>query len=129
MKYYSNEWEKITADSNILDIVKHCKIEFIDNIRPCQSKAPFQNIFNGKETEVIDIEIQNLLKIGAIKKAQNEKHIFLSTIFVRPKKNGEFRVILNLKSLNKFIPYKHFKMDTFESALYLVSKDTFFWVN
>lgn len=63
LKYYSHEWEKITADSNILDIVKHCKIEFIDNVQPCQSKAPFQNIFNEKENEVIDNEIQNLLKL------------------------------------------------------------------
>ena len=36
------------------------------------------------------------------------------------------RVILNLKKLSKFIPYQHFKMDTFESAVYLVSKDSFF---
>jgi hypothetical protein len=126
LKYYSHEWEKITAVSNLLDIVKHCHIEFIDNIKPCQTKAPFQNIFNEKENEIIDKEIQNLLEIGDIKKAQNKKTHILSTIFVRPKKNGEFRVILNLKKLNKFIPYQHFKMDTFESAVYLVSKDSFF---
>lgn len=126
LKYYSHEWEKITTDSNLLDIVKHCHIEFTDNIKPCQTHTPFQNIFNEKENDIIDKEIQNLLEIGAIKRAQNNKPIFLSTIFVRPKKNGEFRVILNLKELNKFIPYRHFKMDTFESAVYLVSKDSFF---
>jgi hypothetical protein len=57
LKYYSHEWEKITADSNLLDIVKHCHIEFIDNIKQCQTKAPFQNIFNEKEKEIIDKEI------------------------------------------------------------------------
>jgi hypothetical protein len=61
-----------------------------------------------------------------LKRHRIKKRKFLSTIFVRPKKNGEFRVILNLKKLNKFIPYQHFKMDTFESAVYLVSKDSFF---
>lgn len=126
MKYYSHEWEKITSDSYIFDIVKHCHIDFIDNIQPFQTKVPFQNIFNEKENQVIDNEIQNLLEMGAIKRVQNGKGMYLSTIFVRPKKNGEFRVILNLKNLNKYIPYQHFKMDTFESALYLVSKDTFF---
>ena len=104
---------------------KHCQFECIDNIKPCQTKAPFQNIFNEKEKEITDKEVQNLLEIGAIKKAQNKKPIFLSKIFVRSKKNGELRVILNLKKLNKFIPYQHFKMDTFESAVYLVSKDSF----
>jgi hypothetical protein len=124
LKYYSHEWEKIKADSNLLDIVKDCHIELIDNIKPCQTKAPFQNIFNEKENEIIDKEIQNLLKIGAIKKAQNKKPIFLSNIFVGPQKNRELRVILNLRK--KFIPYQHFKMDRLESAVYLVSKDSFF---
>ena len=78
LKYYSHEWDKITEDSNLLDIVKHCHIEFIDNIKPYQTKAPFQNIFNEKEKEIIDKEIQNLLEIGAIKKAQNKKkHILV----------------------------------------------------
>jgi hypothetical protein len=82
LKYYSREWEKITADSNLLDIVKDCHIEFIDNIKPCQTKAPFQNIFNEMEKEIIDKEIQNLLEIGAIKKAQNKKpHIFVHNFF------------------------------------------------
>ena len=47
---------------------------------------------------------------------------FISSIFVRPKQNGEFRVILNLKHLNEFIPYRHFKMDTLESAINLLVK-------
>jgi hypothetical protein len=119
LKYYSHEWEEITADSNLLVIVKHCHIEFIDNIKPCQTKAPFQNIFNEKEKEIIDKEIHNLLEIGAIKKAQNKKRIFLSTNFVRPKKNGEFRV--KIKQV-----YSISTMDTFESAVYLVSKDSLF---
>jgi hypothetical protein len=66
-------YHKITAGSIFLDIVKDCHIEFIDNIKPCQTKAPFQNIFNEKEKEIIDKEIQNLPEIGAIKKAQNCK--------------------------------------------------------
>ena len=34
-------------------------------------------------------------------------------------------MILNLKSLNEFIPYHHFKMDTFENTINLVTKDMF----
>lgn len=32
LKYFSDEWEKITSDKNILEIVKNCEIKFIDNI-------------------------------------------------------------------------------------------------
>ena len=52
---------------------------------------------------------------------------FLSPIFLRPKKKpGEFRMILNLKKLNGYFPYAHFKMENFENALELVSKDMYF---
>ena len=42
---------------------------------------------------------------------------FLSPIFVVPKKNDEYGMILNLKNFNENIEYYHFKMDTFESAI------------
>lgn len=42
-----------------------------------------------------------------------------------PKKDfDEQRVILNLKELNKFIAYHHFKMKTFEAALTLVNTNS-----
>jgi hypothetical protein len=50
---------------------------------------------------------------------------FLSPIFLRPKKNGEFRMILNSKKFNENVKYYHFKMDTFESTIKLITKGTF----
>ena len=36
--------------------------------------------------------------------------------------DGGFRMILNLEKLNKHINYKHFKMENFEQAIWLVNK-------
>ena len=124
LKYFYKEWNEITTDINILEIVQGCKIEFIDDIAPVLAKS-YEPRFNESETDCIDKEINNLLEIGAIVKANFDPSQFLSTIFVRPKKNGEFRVILNLKNLNGSVPYRHFKMDTFESAVNLVSKSCY----
>jgi hypothetical protein len=41
---------------------------------------------------------------------------------VIPKKSGGFRHIVNLKSLNKFIRYEHFKMENLETARFLLRK-------
>lgn len=74
---------------------------------------------------MIDQEIKNLLNMGAIVEACHETDQFLSSIFYRPKKSGEYRVILTLKNLNEFVVYHHFKMDTFESAVNLIKKNCF----
>lgn len=108
----------------ILDMVNHWHIQFTDNLTTYQKKAPFQTSFNEQVTEVIDNEMEKLLKQDVIKEVKDKTHIFVTTIFIRSKKDGEFRMILNLKKLNQYIPYKHFKMDTFESALFLIKKNS-----
>ena len=37
--------------------------------------------------------------------------------FVRSKKDGHHRLILNLKDMNQYIEYHHFKMDTLQTAI------------
>lgn len=49
--------------------------------------------------------------MGAIGVSSHEEGEFISNIFFREKPNGQIRIILNLKSLNHFIDYKHFKME------------------
>ncbi|CAG2205296.1 unnamed protein product [Mytilus edulis] len=71
------------------------------------------------------MKFKKLLAIDVIKEVQSMKDQFLSPIFLRPKKNGEYRMILNLKKLNEYIEYHHFKMDTFESAIKLVTSKSF----
>lgn len=81
--------------------------------------------FNEKESLIISAEVDKLLKQQVIKLVKFDKNQFLSPIFLRLKKNNEYRLILNLKDLNQFIPYRHFKMDTFENALTLIRQDMF----
>ena len=46
----------------------------------------------------------------------------LSNMFVRPKNTGGFRPIINLKELNQFIPYHHFKMEGLKDVKFLLRK-------
>ena len=116
---FSHEWEKITSDNNILDIVKHCHIEF-DKIVPKQFDV-YKPRFNETESKIIDTEIGKLLTLKVVKEVQFEDGQHVSPIFTRPKKNtSEHRMILNLKKLNESVAYHHFKMDTLETALKLI---------
>jgi len=69
--------------------------------------------------------ISNLLQKGVIQETHLEYGDYLSPIFLTPKQDGTFRFILNLKKLNKEIPYIHFKMDTLTSTLALISKNCY----
>ena len=51
---------------------------------------------------------------------------FISIVFTRKKKSVTFRFILNLKYLNDFVVYKHFKMESILDVFKIIKKDV--WV-
>jgi hypothetical protein len=77
--------------------------------------------FAHAEQVIIDVEIDKLLKKGIITPSKPESAQFISPIFTTPKKDGSHRVIFNLKTLNKSVAYYHFKMDTLETAIRLMT--------
>ena len=121
---FIQEWRKITSDSEILQTVAGLKIEFVDNTAPVQTSTP-SSYFNMKERAIVDAEVQTLLQKGVLEETTPVDGEYLSNIFLRPKKNGSFRLILNLKNFNCSVEYHHFKMETFDIALKLISKGCF----
>ena len=81
--------------------------------------------FNKREDLIIELEIDKLLKMKVIEAVSFTPGQFISPIFTRPKKDGEYCMILNLKELNKSIKYYHFKLDTFETTLHLIKPNCF----
>ena len=49
-----------------------------------------------------------LLAKGVITPSSHEEGEYISPIFTRAKRDGSFRVILNLKCLNTHVEYHHF---------------------
>ena len=47
---------------------------------------------------------------------------FISNIFLVPKDEERWRLILNLKSLNEFVAYEHFKMEDIRCVKDLLSR-------
>ena len=107
----------LSSDPEIFETVSGVKIDFVSQTASLSSPAPTQPQLNKKEIIVIDAEIENLQQKGVISTATPLKDQFISPVFVRPKKDGSHRMILNLKRLNEVIAYHHFKMDTLETAL------------
>lgn len=75
------------------------------------------------EKVIIDSEIASMLHQNVIEPVPNspESGEYISNIFLRKKKDGGYRVILNLKTFNKFVQKSHFKMTSLQSAIELMS--------
>lgn len=121
MKSFLFNWERLTSDRNILQTVNGYQIEFVGKSEPNQLREPRPYKFMSKELKAFDDEIVRLLKENVIEMTNGETGQFISNIFTRPKKDGRYRIILDLSELNECIEYHYFKMDTLNTALDLIT--------
>ena len=85
-----------------------------------------QIIFNSTEEVVMSQEIDKLLSVQVIHPITRDKVKYVSSIFLRPKQNGSYKLIFNLKNLNDYVDKLHFKMETLKSALTIVTPNCVF---
>ena len=119
------KWANITQDQFVLNIVKFGLTMKFAEVPVCQF-VPTLN-FSPVETEIIDAEISKLLSKGVIVNTTREPNDYVSRIFTRSKKDGNYRMILNLKTFNEFLKFKHCKLESIEDALDLITEGCYFW--
>ena len=118
-------WEKITTDSWVLETVRGLRSNFVSP--PVQTVFPQEASLSGDDRSLVTLEIQELLQKGAIHLVppSQETPGFLSSLFLVPKKGGGQRPVVNLKPLNQFLPYEHFKMEGIHMVRDLLRKGDF----
>lgn len=124
LKNHKPNWQKITSNQEILSQIQGTKLPFLENPKQ-KSKLNLNPKFSEIETAAIDKEITKLLQKGVIKESLHEKDEFISPIFVTPKRDGGYRLILNLKKLNENMEYIHFKMHGLTEILRMVERNCF----
>lgn len=123
IKFYLQNWKLITKNTTILSWIVGYKIPF--KAKPYQFSIPNMPKLQKRETKLYSESIRHLLKIGAVEVVTKCKNQFLSSFFLRQKPNGEYRFILNLKNLNKFITAPHFKLEDIRTAKNLIFQNCF----
>ncbi len=118
---FSHNWEKFTSDAHLLSIIKYGV--FLRFTTPPPLVTPHRLGYSETESKQIHLEVQKLLKKGIIVPSERESHDFYSQVFLRDKKDGTYRFILNLKTLNKHVEKCHFKMESIKQIVAMVQKD------
>ena len=83
------------------------------------------SVFNRMQHAIVANEIETLISKGVVKHSSREPGEFISPIFLRPKPDGTYRMIHNLRTFNEFVQYHHFKMDTLEMAVKMMKPGCF----
>ena len=100
----------MTSDPFILNLVQGYQISFLS--KPVQNYSPRMVQMDQDEVLLVDQEMQEMMRKGAIQTpVQSSSDQFLSSIFVIPRKDTGHHPVINLKKLNKYIPYEHLRME------------------
>ena len=109
LAHFAQNWAEITDDKWVLSLVrKGYRILFLE--RPNLSPNPI--FFQQPLSQHLEEEVASLLSKGAVEEIIPECPGYYSRIFLVPKKNGKFRLIIDLSVLNHFVYTQTFKMET-----------------
>ena len=125
LQLFYDKWENITSDVEVLHMISGQKLEFSKQpyqLHVPRDKSKFDACWDPDQAHTCEVEVQNLLHKGP---CEHEKGEYISPIFTTLKKDGSSRMILNLKGLNQFVEYRHFKMESFSTIVNMVKPDCF----
>ena len=111
-KCFSLIWEQIIQDPWVLQVIKgKYQIEFVKT--PIQKGFPNAPALSQDRKSILDREVFELREKHAIHLVNLPllEEGFVSSLFVVPKKGGGNHPVVNLKLLNQFLVYKHFKKE------------------
>ena len=115
-------WTKITNYKEILPNIQGVDIEYTEP--PTQHRLHDQT-FSPCENSIVNAEVNKLVNKGIITKVDHQAEQIVFNIFLCPKQDGTYQLILNLKKFNEKVVYHHFKMDSIHSIVKLVVQNCF----
>ena len=109
-------WTNITSDTFILNNVQQgLKLSFTGDILK-RSQL---------EQSIIDEEVRKPIRKKVIITTHVQEGNFFSNLFIRSKRDGSYRTILNLKKLNQDCETTHFKMESMKPVIHMIKPNMY----
>ena len=109
LQFFVLNWGKVTQNSWTLQTIQGYKIIFFSRSRQWHMRITRTKSHAGAQQ--MDLAVANLLAKGAVREVQSQDDQFTSTLFVVQKENGEFRPVISIRVLNRFLGKESFKME------------------
>ena len=119
-RFYTQNWATLTGDKIIRQMIAGWIIPIAQV--PPQVRYLREILFSESEQSALSVEIQDMLQRGVIVPCEQEAEQYVSSLFPRPKSDGSVRPIINLRSLNWYIPYQKFKMESLHQVHSLIQQ-------
>ena len=122
---FAEEWHKVTTDSFVRAVVRDGYRVELDALPPLSPvPIPMRLSRDSEKAQCLRNEITSLLNKGAVEELDTATLSpgFYSRIFLVPKKDGTFRPVFDLKSLNVYVRKEKFKMTTPRAVTHALHK-------
>ena len=119
LRHFADFWDRwCPAGSPVPDMIRYgVKLDFSHLPPTTQFPNPVQPPRDPAKALALRSEVQLLLQKEAVRIVEDTSSPgFYSHIFLVPKKNGTWRLVIDLSRLNKFLIVPHFKMETTRSV-------------
>ena len=105
LKYFKNQWNNLTKDPIVIQMISGCPIEVLNTLPVNNSVREIK--MSQMEMSIALDHIQELLHKHIIIPSHREDGDFCSNVFLCPKSNGKYRMILNLKNFSIILLRNH----------------------
>ena len=99
----------MTTDGWILNNIQGVSVNFTGALHGSSYRRTW---LTSDEEQVVEAELAKPVKKNVISQVDHVADEYVSIIFLRPQKDSSYRLILNLKHLNKSIEKIHSKLDS-----------------
>jgi hypothetical protein len=125
IRFFGRNWKALTGDKWTQDTVLH-GLSIPLKSPPHQSKEANTIPMNAEQKAIVSAEIERMVSKHVVRLAQDVPDQYVSNVFVRTNPDTKkHRMILNLKNLNHFVKYQHFKMETLSQISQVIQTGDF----
>ena len=119
-----DSWCELNVGEWVLDKIDGVKPKL--DVDPSDIKPKAEINFSSDDDICVRKEIDKLLMKSVIRPVSPSQNQVISNVFVREKKDGSYRMILNLKNLNICVEKIHFKLENLNDAISLMKPNCYF---